>query len=96
MQLPVELHKTDIAGIANLTGLSDMSCDKYETDDETNYLSDLRGAEANRPVSLKQSEFSLTQFSKSMGQANYSVFREWKKVWVVGITEKQHTSMTQG
>jgi len=41
-------------------------------------------------------EFSLNQFVKRMGQANYCVFKKWKKVWVAGFLEKQHHSIIRG
>jgi len=41
---------------------------------------DLGSAEGKSIVSLKQTAFSLTQFAKRMGQANYSAFTKWKKV----------------
>jgi len=31
-----------------------------------------------------------------MGQANYSPFNKWKKVWVAGFLEKKHRSIIQG
>jgi len=31
-----------------------------------------------------------------MGQANYSVFNKWKKVWVAGFLEKKHRSIIRG
>jgi hypothetical protein len=56
-------------------------------------LSDLGGAEGKTPISLKQTEFSLKQFAKIMGQPNFSAFNQWKKVWVAGILEKKHRSI---
>ena len=48
------------------------------------------------PLTLKQSEFSLKQFAKRMGQANYSAYNKWKKVWVAGVPEKKHWSIIWG
>jgi len=31
-----------------------------------------------------------------MGQANYSAFNKWKKVWVAGFLEKKHLSIIRG
>jgi len=31
-----------------------------------------------------------------MGQANYSAFNKWKKVWVAGFLEKKHRSIIRG
>jgi len=70
-----------------------MSCDKYDAADETDDLSDVGGVEGKPPISLKQTEFSLKQFAKRMGQANYSVFNKWKKVWVAGFLEMKHWFM---
>jgi len=56
----------------------------------------LGGAEGKPPISLKQTEFSLKQFAKRMGQPNYSTFNKWKKVWVAGFLEKRHRSINQG
>jgi len=62
--------------------------DKYDADDESDNSSSLVGAERKPPVSPKQTEFSLQPFGKRMGQANYSAFNRWKKVWVAGFLEK--------
>ena len=67
-----------------------------DADDESNNSSDLGGAEGKPPVSLKQTEFSLKQFTKRMGQANYSEFNKWKKVWVAGFFGKKHWSIIWG
>jgi hypothetical protein len=66
---PTERRKTDVARIADLPPLPDISYHKYDADDESDDLSDLGGAEGKPPVSLKQTEFSLKQFAKRMGQA---------------------------
>jgi len=47
-----------------------MSYDEYDAADGSNNLSDLGGAEGKPPISLKQTEFSLKQFGKRMGQPN--------------------------
>jgi len=73
-----------------------MSHDEYDAADESDDTSDLGGAEGTPPISLKQTEFSLKLFAKRMGQANYSVFNKWKKVWVAGFLEKKHRSIIQG
>jgi hypothetical protein len=52
--------------------------------------------EGNPAISLKKLEFSLKQFVKMMGQANYSAFNKWKKAWVAGFLEKKHQSIVQG
>jgi hypothetical protein len=54
------------------------------------------GAEGKAPISLKQTELSLKQFAKRMGQSNFSMFNKWKKVWVAGFVEKKHRSDIRG
>jgi len=92
---PVEPRKTDVPRIADLSPLPEISYDKYDADDGSDDSSDLRGAEGKPPVSLKQTEFSLKQFANRMGQANYSAFNKWKKVWVAGFLEKKHQSIIE-
>ena len=72
-----------------------MSHDDYNADDESDDSLDLRGAEREPTVSLKQTKFSLKQFAKRIGQANYSAFNKWKKVWVAGFLEIKHRSIIQ-
>ena len=72
-----------------------MSYNEYDAADESDDSSDLGGAEGKPPISLKQTEFSLKQFAKRMGWANYSAFNKWKKVWVTGFLEKKHWSIVQ-
>jgi hypothetical protein len=76
--------------------LPEISYDEYDADDVSDDSSDLGGAEGKPPVSLKQTEFSLKQFAKRMGQANYSAFNKWKKGWVAGFLEKKHRSIIRG
>ena len=84
---------TDVARFTELPPLPELSYNKYDADDESDDSLDLGGAEGKPPVSLKQTEFSLKQFGKRMGQVNYSAFNKWKKVWVAGVLEKKHRSM---
>jgi hypothetical protein len=58
-------------------------------------LSHLGAAEGKALISLKQTEYSLKQFAKRMGQPNFSAFNKWKKVWVAGFLEKMHQSIIQ-
>jgi hypothetical protein len=95
-QPPAEPRKTDVAGIANLPTLPDMSYKLSNATDENNYSSNLGGAEGKPPISLTQTEFSLKQFAKRMGQPNCSAFNRWKKEWVVGFLEKKHRSIIRG
>jgi hypothetical protein len=53
-----------------------MSYDEYDAAEESDNSSDLGSAEGKPPISLKQIEFSLKQFAKRIGQANYSVFNK--------------------
>ena len=92
----MEPRKADVAGIANLPPLPDISYDKFDADDESDHSSDFGRAEGNAPISLKQMEFSLKQFTKRMGQLNFSAFNKWKKVWVAGFLEKKHWSIIPG
>jgi len=92
----VEQWKTDVAVSADLRPLPEMSYNEYDAADESNDSSDLGGAEGKPPISLKQTEFSLKQFAKTMGQANYRAFNKWKKVWVAGFLKKEHQSIIWG
>jgi len=58
-QPPAEPLKTDVAIIAELLPLPEMSYDNYDLDDESDDSSDLGGAEGKPPISLKQTEFCL-------------------------------------
>jgi len=73
-----------------------MSYDEYDAADDSDDTSDLGGAEGKPPISLKHTEFSLKQFAKRMGQATYSAFNKWKKVWVAGFLEKKNRSIIRG
>jgi len=53
-----------VAGIVDLPLLPEISYDEFDTDAESDDLSDLGGAEGKAPISLKQTEFSLKQFTK--------------------------------
>jgi hypothetical protein len=82
--------------IADVPPLPEIPYDEYDADDESNDSSVLGGAVGEPPVSLKQNKFSLKQFAKRMGQANYSTFNKWKKGWVAGFLEKKHRSIIRG
>jgi len=73
-----------------------MYCNEHDAADESDDSLDMGGAECKPPISLKQTEFSLKQCAKSMGQANYSAFNKWKKVWVAGFLEKKDRSIIRG
>jgi len=62
-----EPRRTDVAGIADLPPLPDICYDIFDADAESNDSVDLGGAEGKAPISLKQMEFSLTQFAKEWG-----------------------------
>jgi len=95
-QPAAEPRKTDVAGIADLPPLQEMSYDECDMADESDDSLDLDGAEGKHPISLKQMEFSLNQFAKRMGQPYFSAFNKWKKVWVVGFLEKKHWPIIRG
>jgi len=94
--LPVEPRNTDVARIVDLPQLPQISYNDYDADDGSDDLLNLGGAEGKPPVSLKQTKFSLKQFAKWMGQANYSAFINWIKVRVAGFLEKNHQSIIWG
>ena len=85
-----------MAGIADLPPLPEISDDGFNADAESNDSSDLGGAEGKASISLKQTEFSLKQFAKRMGQPKFSAFNKWKKVWVAGFLEKKYWSIIPG
>ena len=95
-QPPPEPLQTDFAEIVDLTPLAEMFQDEYDAADECDNSSDLGGAEGKPPISPKQTEFSLEQSAKRMGQANHSEFIKRKKVWVLGFLKKKHRSIIQG
>ena len=95
-QPPAEPRKTDVAGVADLPQLPKLSYDEYDADEESDNSSDLGGADGKPSNTLRQTEFSLKQFAKRMGQANYSVFNKWKKVWVAEFLEKKNRSIIRG
>jgi len=73
-----------------------MSYDEYYPAAESDDLSDLGSAEGKPPIILKQTEFSLKQFAKRMGQTNYSAFNKWQKLWVAEFLDKKHRSIIRG
>jgi len=79
-QSPAKPQTTDVTGIAGLPPLLEMSYDQYNAADESDALLDLGGVEGKPPISLKKTEFSLKQYAKWMGQANYNAFNKCKKV----------------
>ena len=95
-QPAAEPCRIDVAGIADLPPLPEISCDEFDADNEIDDSSDLGGAEGEAPISLKRTEFSLKQFANRMGQPNFSAFNKWKKVWVAGFLKKKHRSIIPG
>jgi hypothetical protein len=59
-----------------LPPLQEISYDEFDADYESDDTSDLGRAERKAPISLKQTEFTLKQFAKSMGQPNFSAFNK--------------------
>jgi len=86
-QPAAELWKTHVTQIADLTPVRAISDTEHDADTVSNDSLDLGRAEGKPPISLKQTEYSLKQFAKKMGQGNYSVVNRWKKVWVDGFWE---------
>jgi len=91
----VELSRRDVAGIAGLPPVPEISYDEYDADYESHNSSYMGGAKGKAPISLNQTEFSLKQFAKRMGLSHFSIFNKWKKVWVVGFLENKHQSIIQ-
>jgi hypothetical protein len=92
----VELHSTGVAGIANLSPLPEISDDQYDADYGSDDSLDLGSAKGIAPISLNNTELSLKQCAKRMGQPNFSAFNKWNNVWVAGHLEKEHWSIAGG
>jgi hypothetical protein len=73
-----------------------MTYDKFNANFKSDDLWDLGVAVGKATISLKQPEFSLKQYAKSIGQPNFSTFNKWKQVWVTGFLEKKHWSIFPG
>jgi len=95
-QPAAEPRRTDAQEIGKFSPLLGISYDQYDADHESDDSSDSGGAESKASISLKQTEFSLKQFAKRMGQPKFSTFNKWKKVWVAGFLEKKHRSIFWG
>ena len=95
LQPQEEPGKTYVPGTSDLPPLPEISYDEYDAADKSDDSSDLGGAGGKPPISLKQTEFCLMQFAKSMGQPNFSAFKKWKRVWVAGFLEKKHRYITR-
>jgi hypothetical protein len=91
-QPQAEPRKRDVAGIADLPPLPEMSYDEYHAADESDDCLD----SGKPPLSLKQTEFSLKQFAKRMGQLNFGTFQKWKKVWVAGFLRRSFGPVSGG
>jgi hypothetical protein len=65
-----------VVGIADLPPLSEISYDEFDGDAESDDSSDLAGGEGKAPTTVQQTDFSLKQFAKRMGQRNFSVFNK--------------------
>jgi hypothetical protein len=48
------------------------------------------------PISLKQTQFSLKQFAKWMGQPNLCTLHKWKKASVARFLGKKHQTIIRG
>jgi hypothetical protein len=87
------LRRTDVAGIADLPPLADISYDEFDAGVQSIHSSDLGGAEGQAPTSFMQTELWLKQFVKRIGKSNFGAFNKWKKVWVAGFREKKYWSI---
>jgi hypothetical protein len=56
----------------------------------------LGGADGQALIGLMQTEFSLKQFARRMGQPHFSMFNKWKRVCIAGFLEKKHRSIIPG
>jgi len=65
--LAAEPRRTDVAGIADLPPLPEISYDKFDADAESDNSSGLGGADGKAASSIYQTEFSLKQFTKGWG-----------------------------
>jgi hypothetical protein len=70
--------------------------DKLNEDKENDVSLDMAGAKGTAPISIKEGEFCLTIFAKTMRQPNFSMFNKWKKVWVAGFLRMKHRSIIPG
>jgi len=93
---PVKPQKTDVTPISDLPPSPEMAYNKGDAVDERDDSLNLGGAECTTPIRLKQTEFSLKQFARRMGQANYSGFNMWNKLWVARFQQRKHRSIIQG
>jgi len=91
-----EPGRADVDGIANLPPWPEISYDEYDAEYESDDSLNLGGAEGKARISFKQTEFSLKQFAKRMGQPDCGTFHKCKKVWVAGCHEKRHRSIIRG
>jgi hypothetical protein len=79
-----------------LHSVPDISYDEYDPDCENDDTSDLGLAQGKAPISLKQTESSLKQLAKFIGQSNFSACKKWEKVWVAGFLWKKHQFVIRG
>jgi hypothetical protein len=88
--------RTNVAGIAELPPLPEISCDEFDVHDKSDDSSESGGSKGIAQICLKQTQFSLMQFAKRMGQPNFGAFNKWKKVWVAHFLHKKHQSIILG
>jgi hypothetical protein len=90
---PAEPRNTDGTRIASLPPSREVSYVRYDAHDESEDLLDLRGTEG-KPRSLPEENYILLEaICQRMAQATYSVFNNWKKVWVAGFRKKKHQTI---
>jgi hypothetical protein len=88
--------RIDVTGIADSPLLSEISYDEFDSDYESDDSLDLGMAEGKAPISSKETEFSLNQYAKWMGQPNLSAFNRWKIIRVTGFLHKKHLCIILG
>jgi hypothetical protein len=57
---------------------------------------ELGSTDGKLPISLKEKELSMKQSAQRMGQAEYTGYNTWMKVWVAAFAERQGQFIIQG
>jgi hypothetical protein len=85
-----ELRSPDVSRSARLPQLQNIFYTLYDAVDDSDDSLDIGGAEGNWLLSLMRAKLSLNKFAKRWGQANYSVFNNWKRVYVARLLKRKH------
>jgi hypothetical protein len=94
-QPAAEPRRTDVAGIADLPPLPEISYDEFDADYESDDSSDLGGAEGNALIILKQTEFSLKQFAKRMGSPTLLHSTSGRKYGWLGFSRRSNSLLSR-